>query len=103
MKLHTHKLTFIAVGRFTISLESESFPTFILLSTNPVKTRSLSNATCLLAARSDVVNDCFTFQQQNNAPIHRAGDMVALQSAETPDFIGLAPSPLDNPDLNSVD
>jgi len=84
MKFHTHKPTFIAIRRCAVPLESiKPFPGFIF--TNPVKTRLHSNTTCLLAARSDVVNDCFTFQQQ------------------TPDFIGLAPWPLDNPDLNSVD
>jgi len=44
--------------------------------------------TYLLAARSDVINDFFTFQQDKSA--HRAHRMAALLSAQIPDIIGLA-------------
>jgi len=54
---------------------------------NGVDIRSVSNTTRSLAARSDVVNDFFTFKQ-DNAPPRRARETVALLWADTRFHVG---------------
>jgi len=55
-----------------------------------------------LPAIRSVSGDFFTFQQ-DSAPAHRACEMVALLSVETPDFISPLDWPPNTPDLNTVD
>jgi len=43
------------------------------------------------------------FNEQDNAPSHRANDTIKLLQQEMPDFIGPALLPPDSPDLNRVD
>ena len=55
----------------------------------------------LLPAIRSVAGNFFTFQQ-DNAPAHRAGDIVEFLSRSTPDFITPLPWPPNSPDLSSV-
>jgi len=50
-----------------------------------------------------VARDFFTFQLDNDAPTHQAGDVVEFLSRNTPDFISLLLWPPKSPDLNPVD
>jgi len=49
-----------------------------------------------------VAGDTFVFQQ-DNAPSHRAKDIIKHLYQETPDFIGPDLWPPNSPDLNLVD
>ena len=55
----------------------------------------------LLPAIRSIAGDLYAFQQ-DNAPAHRARQMVELLRRETPDFIGHDMWPLHSPDLNPV-
>jgi len=56
----------------------------------------------LLPAIRSIARDVFVFQQ-DNAPAHRARDIVELLRCESPQFISPDMSPANSPDLNPVD
>jgi len=56
----------------------------------------------LLPAIRSFAGDMFVFQQ-DNAPAHRARDIVELLRRETPQFISPGIRPANSPDLNPVD
>ena len=79
MKFYIHKTTSFIRIPYSVN---EIFNSFKLLSQI-----SVTDTTCFLA---DVICYFFTFWQ-DSAPAHCAREIVALLSAETPDFV----SPLD--------